>query len=175
VRQQLQLVPAVEDDQRVGRPAPAEQSAQPLIREDALDEVLAQGGLLQTVLVLDRQVRELRDERFGKQPPAGAGDAPSGVHGHALEPAARRILLQHVSRQVFRLQLPRPRSRECRHARGPVVGALHADEPHPLRGRGHAIRARHEVNRLARRRHAELHLRAHRHPLDEAADGGHQK
>ena len=176
MRQQLQLVHAVKDDQRTNRPAAAEQRAQPLIGEHALDEVLAQRRIVQAPFLFDRQIRHRADERLGEQPAARAGDPAIVVHTDALESAAGRILLQDVAGEIRRLQLAHARRRRTSSSArsNPCDSSRPAGAPACASDRC-AVAARDEMDRLTRRAHAHFDLRTHRHPLDEAAEGRDEK
>lgn len=58
MRHELQLVARVELDDLARLPATREESLQPMIREDALDEVFAELRVVQASVFFDRQVRE---------------------------------------------------------------------------------------------------------------------
>jgi hypothetical protein len=140
-------------------PATREEGAQPSVGEDALDEVLPQDGVLQPPFLLDREVRVGALERLGEQPaPLSPGHALLAAYLDAFHAAARRVLLQDVATELFPGQRARPPRRPGLHRPGPVattLGPQHADVVAALR----------EVDGLPWDAHAELDLRAHRHPF----------
>ena len=160
VGHQLELVHGVEGDQPPDAPAPLEERAQPSIGEDALDEVLAQHGVVEPPFLLDGEHRVVPDQRLREEPLALLlGHALLASHLDPLHAAARRVLLEHVAAEVEPGQLASALLRPCPHRSGPVASALgpeHDDLVAPAD----------QTHGLARGPHAELHLRADRHPLD---------
>src|SRR5580765_1188557 len=68
------------------RPARGKEGREPAIREDALDEVLAQPRIVEPPFFLNWQQRKARDQGVGKQPAARLhGYAAGAVHLNALE------------------------------------------------------------------------------------------
>lgn len=171
MREELQLVRGVEGGELGEALAPGAQSAQAMQREDALQPVVAHDGVGELPLLHDRQLGPRRSQRLREHPPPAARRpaAARAPHRHALEAAARRARLQHVSAQPEARERAHAPLREGAHARRPVDAARHGDEP------GCAAALRDQPDRLARHPHPELELWADRHPLDEATQALDQK
>src|SRR5262249_11135387 len=148
------------DEPAAGRPGGEEPPPAP-VREQALDEVLAQPRVAQAPLVLDREQRQPLHEDARER--ADAGPPRRAPHPHALHAAARRVLLEHVAVEVEPRQLVGAPPGEARHRLGVVAPAARCEETR-------RARVALEPDRLARDAETELHLGAHRHPLDPAPE-----
>ena len=107
VRQEQELVPGVERDQ-LSRCAPVRHRADPsVVREDALDEALAQRCIVQPALLLAREQGMRLHDRACEHSPAHAGRFPRhAVHLDPRHAAARGAALEDVTAQ-------RPHVRRC--------------------------------------------------------------
>jgi len=168
VRHQSQLVRGMKRHQRAGGPSGAavgEQRAQPMVREHPLDEVLAQIRIVQPTLLFDRQIGQAADQRLGEQAAPIAHRHPrASIDAHPFHPATRRILLQHVAREIFALQRCRAAPGIRIHRFGQVGAAFVRD--HPRR----AALPADQPQALARDGEADIDLGADRDELDEAAE-----
>ena len=96
--------------------------------------------------------------------PVRSRHAARAVHLDPLHPAARRILLQHVAAQVLVGELLDAAARPARHRR-----RCDRSRVRVVIMRTASVVA-HEPQRLARRAHADLDLRAHPDPLHERSE-----
>ena len=149
----------VEGDQRLLRPRAVEQRAQPIVREHALDEVLAQHGIGETSFFFDRERGKLLLQDRGIGPDAGARRRAAVVHLHALHAATRRVLLQDIPAQTSGLELRGASVRVGAHC----VGVI---DPGPRRDHPRIAADVHQAKRLARNPEPYLHFGAHAHPFD---------
>jgi len=158
------LVCRVEGGQPPARHAGGDGALPARVGEYALDEARAQGGVVETPLVLDGQQRQPLHERAREEAGATAqGPAALAVHPDPLHAAAGRVLLEDVADEIQARELRGARPGEARHRAGQVPAAVRAHQP---RGRGVPL----EADRFARDAEADLHLRADGHPLDEAPE-----
>ena len=164
VRAEQGLVCRVEGGQPPARHAGGDGALPARVGEYALDEARAQGGVVETPLVLDGEQRQPLHERAREEAGATAqGPAALAVHPDPLHAAAGRVLLEDVADEIQARELRGARPGEARHRAGQVPAAV----------RGHQSRSRRialEADRLARDAEAELHLGADGHPLDEAPE-----
>ena len=158
------LVCRVEGGQPPARHAGGDGALPARVGEYALDEARAQGGVVETPLVLDGEQRQPLHERAREEAGATAqGPAALAVHPDPLHAAAGRVLLEDVADEVQARELLGARPDEARHRAGEVSAALRGHEP---RGRGIAL----EADWLTRNAETQLYLRADGHPLDEAPE-----
>ena len=168
VGHQQVFLAAVERDHGAPGPAPGEHVLDPAVGEDALDEVLAQPGVLKAALLLDRHQRVGGGECGREQaPPAAAGHALFSVDLDPEQAAAGRILLEHEPVQVFGGQFPGAASGVGVHAGGPVFARARGHHPRRL---GIAF----QTHRLAGDAHAHFHFRADGHQLAPGGQGAGQ-
>ena len=123
VRHERELVRGVERDE-VPPAHPARDGRLPAgVREDRLDEALAERGVLEPPLLLDGQERQPRREDRDEQPDAVAPGraAARRVDGHALEAAGGRALLGHVAGEIELRELADARLGEPAHRLGVVL------------------------------------------------------
>ena len=160
-----ELVGGVEGHEVAGL-RPAVEEALPARRgEHTLDEVLADGGIVEAPFLLDGQRREALDQRGGEQPaPPIARPTALAVNAHAEEPAGGRGALQDVPVEAERGEFLGFRSRVPLHADGEILAALLDDEPR-------RVVVADQAQGVAGHAQADVDLRAHRHPLDERAQG----
>jgi hypothetical protein len=165
VRHQGQLVRGVKGYQRAGRPSAAEQRAHPMVREDSLDEILAQTRVVQPPLFFNRQIGKAAYQRLCEQAAPCAHRHPRApIDTHPFHPAARRIFLQHVARQILALERRRAPFGIRIHRFGQVSAAFIGNHPH------RAIIAADQAQALARDTEADIDFGADRDEFDEIAE-----
>ena len=158
-----ELVHGVELDEPAEAAVGLHERAPPVAGEHALDEVLADPRVVEAPLVLHGDEGEaLREGAREDADPAAGGVPLLVVDLHAAEARAGRARLEHEAAEVLRVQLRRALPGPGFHARGEVDAAADREQ---ARGGGVAD----EAHGLAGYAQAALHLGAHRHPADEAA------
>ena len=91
----------VKVDDRLAPERAADQDLPSVVAEKPFKKVIAQRRVAQTALVFNRHKRKAFREGSGKETcPAAARHALSIVKFHPLDPAARRIFFENVSREI---------------------------------------------------------------------------
>lgn len=159
----------VESHDIADRPARGKEGREPTIGEDALDEVLAQPGVVEPALLFDREQGKARHQRLGEQSASGPSrHAARRIYLDSFETAGGGILLQHETKQLVIGEFRDPAaSVTMHHVRLIVEG--------PGGQQASLVAHLHESHRLAWRVHPRLDFRAHGNPVDELAERFHEK
>ena len=131
MRHQREFVRGVELHEAAASPSRGKKCAESSIRENPLNEILAQMRIAQAPFLLDRQIRKTSNQRRREQSGAVARGHPRrSVHAHALHTATRRIFFQQVARKICGCEI-RDTFRSVRvHRRGVIDGGFVTDEPY---------------------------------------------
>lgn len=147
----------MESDEVGGCPTPREQSLDPTVGEQALDEVLAELRVFESPLLFDRQQREPFHQRRGEEAaPIALRASIVEVDRHSFHAAGRRAFLEDVAAKIEVDELRHFSPCEGAHRLRVITPALHTDEPG-------LVRLAAQLDRLARDPEPELDLGAHRH------------
>ena len=160
VRQQQELVVGVELDQPAALLASLHEVEPATAAEDALDERLAQPGIVESAFFLDGHERKARHEGCSEETRANPLGLPAlVVDFDPCHARAGRVLLARVAAQFDGFELAQLVVDEVAHLLS-QIGAGAADQP----GR---LGIAHQVDRGSRDRHARVRLRANPLPLDK--------
>ena len=154
----------VEREQPVERRSARAEIHPVAVREDPLEEALADAAIAKAVLVLEWQQGQVCREGAREGPHAPARRPPGRrMNPDPLETAARRLALEHVPGEGEVSELGGPAAGEPGHRRGVIDPAPGSDQ-----SRGYRVAL--EPDGLPRDTEPELDLRTDGNPLDARSE-----